>query len=80
MSEIGLAENATTWEKRNHKKYGRIGMVCRKIEYDIKHGVTNNEVCSALKIISNDSSYSDLRNGDGSMERLNEIRSIFFGF
>ena len=57
----GLSENATRWEKRVDKKYGRIGRVCRRIEYDIKHGVTNKEVCMFLQAIRVDSSYSDIR-------------------
>jgi hypothetical protein len=73
----GLTENATRWEKRNHKKYGRIGRVCRRIEYDIKHGVTNKDVCSFLQLIRNDSSFSDLRTCEGSMERLDEIQTYF---
>ena len=52
----GLSENATRWEKRVDKKYGRIGRVCRRIEYDIKHGVTNKEVCLFLQSIRIDSS------------------------
>ena len=52
----GLSENATRWEKRVDKKYGRIGRVCRRIEYDIKHGVTNKEVCLFLQSIRVDSS------------------------
>ena len=37
----GLSENATMWEKRQNKRYGRITNVCRQIGYDIKQGVTN---------------------------------------
>ena len=73
----GLSENATRWEKRVDKKYGRIGRVCRRIEYDIKHGVTNKEVCMFLQAISLDSSYSDVRSGEGAMERLDEIEGYF---
>jgi len=73
----GLSENATRWEKRVDKKYGRIGRVCRRIEYDIKHGVTNKEVCLFLQAIRIDSSYSDIRSGDGAMERLDEIEGYF---
>ena len=45
----GLSDNATSWEKRQHKLYGRLNNVCRQIEYDIKHGVTNEQVLSILK-------------------------------
>jgi hypothetical protein len=30
----GLSENASGWEKRNHKKYGRLTNICRQIDYD----------------------------------------------
>ena len=73
----GLSENATRWEKRVDKKYGRIGRVCRRIEYDIKHGVTNKEVCMFLQAIRVDSWYSDIRSGEGAMERLDEIEGYF---
>lgn len=73
----GLSEDASRWEKRINKKYGRIGKVCKRIEYDIKHGVTNEQVCSFLLLIRTDPSYSDVRTHDGSMERLDEIQAHF---
>jgi hypothetical protein len=73
----GLAENATSWEKRNNKRYGRIGIVCRQIDYDIKHGATNDQVVSLLKKIRNDSSFSDLRDKNGSLERLGELEKNY---
>jgi hypothetical protein len=74
---IGLAENATSWEKRNNKRYGRIGIVCRQINYDIKHGATNDQVVSLLKKIRNDSSFSSLRDNSGSLERLGELEKNY---
>ena len=73
----GLSENASGWEKRNHKKYGNLANICRQIEYDIKHGVSSEEVTSIFKKIRNDSSFSTLRKGNGSMERLAEIENQF---
>ena len=35
----GLAEDASRWEKRLNKKYGKIGGVSKRIEYDIRHSV-----------------------------------------
>ena len=57
----GLSENATAWEKRQNKRYGRITNVCRQISYDIKQGVTNEQVLLLLQKIRNDSSYSSLQ-------------------
>ena len=73
----GLSENATGWEKRNHKKYGNLANICRQIEYDIKHGVSSEQVTSLVEKIRKDSSFSTLRKGSGSMERLAEIESQF---
>src|SRR5262245_32688604 len=73
----GLSEDASRWEKRINKKYGRIGKVCKRVEYDIKHGVTNKQVCSFLQLIRTDPSYLDVRTHDGSMERLDEIQAHF---
>jgi hypothetical protein len=74
---VGLPENATAWEKRQHRRYGGITRVYRQINYDIKHGVTNEEVLELLEVIKNDSSYLDLRNNVNSMDRLAEIENLF---
>ena len=37
----GLSEDASRWQMKLNKKYGTIGRVSKRIEYDIKHGVTN---------------------------------------
>jgi hypothetical protein len=73
----GLSENASGWEKRNHKKYGGLPNICRQIEYDIKHGVSSEQVNSIFERIRSDSSFSTLRKSNGSMERLAEIENQF---
>jgi hypothetical protein len=73
----GLPENATAWEKRQHRRYGGITRVCRQINYDIKHGVTNEQVLELLEAIKSDSLYLDLRNDVDCMDRLAEIESLF---
>ena len=73
----GLSENASGWEKRNHKKYGRLTNICRQIEYDIKHGVSSEQVTSMFYRVRNDSSFADLREGNGSMKRLDDVESHF---
>jgi hypothetical protein len=55
---VGLPENATAWEKRQHRRYGGITRVYRQINYDIKHGATNEEVLELLEAIKNDSATS----------------------
>jgi hypothetical protein len=73
----GLSATASMWEKRQNKRYGRITSVCRQIGYDIKQGVTNEQVLSLLQKIRNDSSFSGLRDNNGSTERLNEVEKRF---
>lgn len=73
----GLSDDASNWERRMNKKYGRFTRVCKRIEYDIKHGVTNKQVYSFLQLIRTESSFSEIRALDGSMARLNEIQGYF---
>jgi hypothetical protein len=73
----GLSENASSWEKRNHKKYGGLNHICRQIEYDVKHGVTDTQVVHMLQKVRNDLSFSEIRNGNGSMQRLEDMESHF---
>ena len=73
----GLSENATTWEKRQNKRYGKITNVCRKISYDIKQGATIEQVILLLQKIRNDSSFSSLQKNGESMQRLNELDKHF---
>ncbi|MDF2770109.1 MAG: hypothetical protein K0S91_2945, partial [Nitrososphaeraceae archaeon] len=50
---------------------------CRSIDYDIKHGVTNEEVLSLLQKVRNHSSFSSIRENEGSIERLEEVEKYF---
>ena len=59
------------------KKYGTIGSVSKRIDYDIKHGVTKGQVISFLQLIRTESSFSEVRTHDGSMERLDEMQAYF---
>ena len=74
----GLSENASSFERRNHKKYCSITAVCRQIEYDLKHGVTEEEVTSILSKVRHHPSYSEIHDKAGeSMARLEEIEIHF---
>lgn len=73
----GLSENATRWEIRLNNKYGKIGRVVKRIEYDVKHGVTNEQVSSFLQLMKTDSIYLKDMARVGSMERLNELESYY---
>lgn len=73
----GLSPDASSWQKRQHKKYNKLANIRRGISYDIKHGVTNEEVLSFMDEVRDGSSFSDLRRVDGSKGRLNEVKQHF---
>jgi hypothetical protein len=73
----GLSPNATTWEKKIFKRYGKLANVCRQINYDIKQGATNDQVLLFLQKIRSDSSFSVLRAINGSLDRLEELENEF---
>jgi len=73
----GIPDDAPSWQKRQHKKYNKIGNIRKGISYDIKHGVTNEEVLSFMDEVRDGSSFSDLRKVVGSNGRLNEVKQHF---
>ena len=74
----GLSNNATSWQKKQHKKYGgNLFNVRRNIDFDIRHGVTKEEVLSFLGKVRKDSEFSSLREKVGSIERLDEIEKHY---
>ena len=73
----GLSPNATAWEKKIFKRYGKLAIVCRQINYDIKQGATNDQVLLFLQKIRSDSSFSVLRAINGSLDRLEELENEF---
>ena len=74
---MGLSPDANRFERRMYKQYGGINKVQIRIQYDIKHGVNNEEVISFLQKIRTENEFSDLLKCDGSIDRLNEIESYF---
>lgn len=73
----GLSADANSLERRNHKKYGNVGHVCRQIEYDMRHGVTKDEVLTSLSKFHTHSSFRALRRDSDSLLRLSEIEEHF---
>jgi ABC-type Mn2+/Zn2+ transport system ATPase subunit len=70
-----ISDDVTSFQKKMHRKYnGKIGYVRRNIDFDIKHGVTRDEVIAFLDKIQNDSSFSDIRKSEGSRERIKELQ------
>jgi nicotinic acid mononucleotide adenylyltransferase len=75
ISGLSELESVSSWKKRQHKKYsGNIGYVRRSIQFDIKHGVTGEEVITFLDKVRNDISFSDVRKSAGSGERIDNLQ------
>ena len=55
------------------KKYSTISSCSKQIEYDIKHGVTVQEVAELMNKIRNDVSYSEVRQNQDAIQRLDEL-------
>lgn len=73
----GLSTNPSIWERRQYKRFNNIYRTRGNIKNDIKHGVTNEEVQLFLQKLRDDSSFLDLRNKDGVIERLEEVEKYF---
>jgi hypothetical protein len=73
----GLSPDASTWEKRMFKRYGKLPNVCRQINYDIKQGATIDQVLSFMQKIRDDPSFSVLRAINGSLDRIEELENEF---
>ena len=71
----GLSPDATRYQKKMHYKYGGIVKILRYIEYDKKHGVTNDDVSAIVEKLRSDSSYEEIRGNEGYLDRLKEIES-----
>jgi hypothetical protein len=71
----GISEYATPYQKKQHKKYGgNWANVRRNINFDIKHGVTREEVVAFLDKVLNDPSFSNTRKIAGSIDRIKELQ------
>jgi hypothetical protein len=72
---LSESEKESSWKRTQHKKYGgNLGNVRRNIDFDVKHGVTREEVAEFLDKILNDSSFADQWKIVGSKERVKELR------
>lgn len=69
----GLSETASIWEKRQHKRYGTIANCCKQVDYDLKHGVTIDEVIHVLHKIKTDETFASVLEGESATQRFNEI-------
>ncbi len=69
----GLPADASRWQKRLNKKYGKVTNISRNIQYDIKHGVTSDQVKAFFSKIRNDTEYINLQKDKESMDRLEDL-------
>ena len=69
----GISPTASSFEKRNFKKYSTTSSCAKQIEYDIKHGVTSQEVFGVMQKIRRDKAFSELRSNPEIVQRLDEL-------
>jgi hypothetical protein len=71
---LSESEKGSSWKQKQHKKYGgNLANVRRNIDFDIRHGVTKEEVTNFLNKVQHDSSFSKQRKVEGSIERIKEL-------
>ena len=73
----GLSDNPSRWERMQNKKYNTIFSVSRRLNHDIKHGVTNENIRLFLQKIDNDVSFTDLRGREGFESRFLQLEECF---
>lgn len=75
---VGLKKDASAWEAKQHKKYLNFNNVCRQVHYDMKHGVTDDQVLETIAKIKSHQSFALTRKDAECMARLNQIEDYFF--
>jgi hypothetical protein len=73
----GLSEDASRWQRRLNKQYGKLAHVTKRIDYDIKHGVEKQELLAFLELIKTDQSYSELRKANDFGYRFDSLEASF---
>lgn len=69
----GLPVDASNWQKRMNKKYGKMSNIVKNINYDIKHGATKEQVISLFSRIRKEAFFHDLQINEESMDRLDNL-------
>lgn len=75
----GLSPDASSFEKRNFKKYGSITYCIKQIEYDMKHGVEKKEVMEVLRKVRLDDKYKEFRTNVEAKARLEDLEDRLSG-
>jgi hypothetical protein len=70
----GISPDASSFEKRNYKRYSSVSSCAKQIEYDIKHGVSIDEVLEVVRKIRHDRRFRDLQKDPESLQRLDELQ------
>lgn len=75
----GISSDASSFERRNYKKYNTASSCTKQIEYDIRHGVTKSEVMMIFSKIRHNKAYADVRSNPETMMRLDELEQVISG-
>lgn len=69
----GLPADASNWQKRMNKKYGKQPNIIKNIKYDIKHGANKTQVLALFSRIRQESFFQYLQINKESMDRLDNL-------
>lgn len=75
----GLSPDASSFERRNHKRYGSISYCIKQIEYDMKHGVEKKEVMEILRKVRLEDKYKVFRTNVEAKDRLDDLEERLSG-
>ena len=75
----GLSPDASSFERRNYKRYGTVAHCARQIEYDMKQGVEKSEVIELFRKIRLNKKYVKLQSDAGAVLRLDELKEKLYG-
>lgn len=75
---VGLRKDASPWEAKQFKKYLNFNNVCRQVHYDMKHGVSQDQVLEAITKLKSHQSFATTRKDAECMARLVQIEDYFF--
>lgn len=75
----GISPDASSFEKRNYKRYSSVSSCAKQIEYDIKHGVSMDEVFEVMRKIRHDKRFHDLQKNPESLQRIDELQRQISG-
>lgn len=75
----GSSPDASSFEKRNHRRYGTLGHCIKQIEYDMKHGVEKTEVLVILSRLRSGKKHERLRSDVEAMIRLDILEDKLSG-